>query len=103
MISPEDYVGKRIKMEGIFSIYYDEGSEKYYFACIIMDATACCSQGMEFEPSDKYSYPEDFPKAGIFVCVEGVFDTYMEGEKMYCTLRAAGLISWTAGSVEEVR
>lgn len=103
MLSPDDYVGKRIKMEGIFSIYYDEGSEKYYFACIIMDATACCSQGIEFEPSDEYSYPEDFPEAGSFVCVEGVFDTYMEGENMYCTLRDAGLISWTAGSVEEVR
>ncbi len=103
MISPEDYVGKRIKMEGIFSIYYDEVSEKKYFACIIMDATACCSQGIEFEPSDEYSYPEDFPEAGSFVCVEGVFDTYMEGENMYCTLRDAELISWTAGSVEEVR
>ena len=52
MVSPEDYVDKRIKMEGIFSIYYDEVSEKNYFACIIMDA---------------------------------------------------GLISWTAGSIEEVR
>ena len=103
MISPEDYVGKRIKMEGIFSIYYDEVSEKNYFACIIMDATACCSQGIEFEPSDEYSYPEDFPEAGSFVCVEGVFDTYMEGENMYCTLRDAELISWTAGSIEEVR
>ena len=43
---------KQIKMEGIFSIYYDEVSEKNYFVCIIMDAE---------------------------------------------------LISWTAGSVEEVR
>lgn len=103
MVSPEDYVGKRIKMEGIFSIYCDEVSEKKYFACIIMDATACCSQGIEFEPSDEYSYPEDFPEAGSFVCVEGVFDTYMEGENMYCTLRDAELISWKAGSVEEVR
>jgi hypothetical protein len=103
MIAPEDYVGKTIKMEGLFSIFYDEVSDKYYFACIIMDATACCSQGIEFEPSDEYSYPEDFPEAGSFVCVEGVFDTYMEGENMYCTLRDAELISWTAGSIEEVR
>lgn len=103
MIAPEDYVGKTIKMEGLFSIFYDEVSDKYYFACIIMDATACCSQGIEFVLKDNYKYPDDYPEAGSFICVEGVFDTYMEGENMYCTLRDAELDSWTAGSIEEVR
>ncbi|MCR5010715.1 MAG: hypothetical protein K6A72_00030 [Lachnospiraceae bacterium] len=103
MITPEDYVGKTIKMEGIYSVYYDEVSDKYYFACIIMDATACCSQGIEFMLGDDYRYPEDYPEEGSFICVEGVFDTYTEGENMYCTLRNAELDSWTSGSVEEVK
>ena len=103
MIAPEDYVGKTIKMEGLFSVFYDEVSDKYYFACIIKDATACCSQGIEFVLGDNYKYPDDYPEEGSFICVEGVFDTYMEGENMYCTLRDAELDSWTAGSIEEVR
>ena len=91
------------KMEGIYSVFYDEVSDKYYFACIIMDATACCSQGIEFELRDDYKYPDDYPEEGSYICVEGVFDTYMEGENLYCTLRDAELDSWTAGSIEEVR
>ena len=103
MLSPEDYIGKTVKMEGIYSVFYDEVSDKYYFACIIMDATACCSQGIEFELRDDYKYPDDYPEEGSYICVEGVFDTYMEGENLYCTLRDAELDSWTAGSIEEVR
>ena len=103
MLSPEDYTGKTVKMEEIYSVFYDEVSDKYYFACIIMDATACCSQGIEFELRDDYKYPDDYPEEGSYICVEGVFDTYMEGENLYCTLRDAELDSWTAGSIEEVR
>ena len=32
-------------------------------------------------------YPEDYPQEGDTICVVGTFDTYMEGEYMYCTLR----------------
>ena len=33
-----------------------------------------------------------YPKEGGQVCVEGVFDTYKEGELTYCTLRDAKLV-----------
>ncbi len=91
MVSPEGYIGKTIKMKGPFAIYYDEAADKYYFACIIQDATACCSQGIEFELGAEYSYPEDYPEEGEEICVVGVFDVYTEDQYRYATLRNAEL------------
>ena len=91
MTAPSDYIGKTVKMEGPFATYHDEAADKWYFACIIKDATACCSQGIEFELAGDRKYPEDYPAEGDEICVVGVFDTYQEGESTYCTLRNAEL------------
>jgi hypothetical protein len=93
MYYPEKYIGKTIKMEGIYSDYCNQATGNHYFACIIMDATACCSQGIEFIPSDDYKYPNDYPQEGDTIIVEGVFDTYTEESRMYCTLRNASIQS----------
>lgn len=92
MVMPENYVGKTVKMDGIFASYHDESADKYYFACIISDATACCSRGIEFMLTDEYSYPDDYPEEGGDVCVVGIFDTYQEDGYIYCTLRNASLV-----------
>lgn len=92
LCEPENYEGKIIKMDGTFSVFYDEGMGNTYYSCIIQDATACCSQGLEFVLKDSYSYPEDYPKEGGEITVAGVFETYMEGEDMYCRLRDAELV-----------
>ena len=89
MVSPDDFIGKTVKMDGQFAMYHDESTGKYYFACIISDATACCSQGIEFVLTEDYTYPDDYPKEGDKICVIGTFDTYQEGEYTYCTLRDA--------------
>ena len=91
MYYPENYIGKSVKMKGMYAGYHDESTDKYYHACIIQDATACCAQGIEFEPIDDYKYPDDYPAEGQEVCVTGVFDTYEEGENTYCTLKDARL------------
>ena len=88
MTIPEDYIGKVIKMEGAYSYYSDTSSGLEYHACIIQDATACCAQGVEFVPLN----PEACPAEGGDVTVVGVFDTYMEGDYMYCTLRDAEIL-----------
>lgn len=92
MVSPENYIGKTVKMSGAFSAYHDEATDNYYFACIIMDATACCSQGIEFDLTDEYKYPDDYPELGEDICVIGVFDTYQEGDYTYCILRDAKIV-----------
>lgn len=93
MMTPEDYIGKVVKMNGLFSVYHDEAQDINYYACVIQDATACCSQGMEFVLTDKYTYPDDYPEQGGEVTVVGTFDTYKEGEYTYCTLRNAELVN----------
>lgn len=92
MTSPEKYIGKTVKMKGPFSLYHDEDSGKYYFACIIQDATACCAQGIEFVLTEDYTYPDDYPDVNEEICVIGVFDTYQEDGYTYCTLRNADLL-----------
>ena len=89
MYYPENYLGKKVKMSGMYTMIHDEVTDKYYHGCIIMDATACCAQGIEFDLTDDYVYPDDYPKEGDTICVVGTFETYMEGENKYCTLRNA--------------
>ncbi|MCR5684685.1 MAG: hypothetical protein K6G81_04580 [Lachnospiraceae bacterium] len=91
MMYPEKYIGKKVRMSGPYAVYYDESTGKYYHACIISDATACCSQGIEFELTEDYKYPDNYPETGNEICVTGTFDTYLEGDYEYCTLRAARL------------
>ncbi len=92
MFYPENFIGKTIRMEGMYSDYLDMATGRHYFGCIIQDATACCAQGVEFEPTDSYSYPDDYPEDGDNVVVEGVFDLYEEDGETYCTLRNANFI-----------
>ena len=87
--TPDDYVGKVVKMSGIFAVYEDETSGSVYFACINQDATACCSQGIEFVPQGDFTYPDDFPPVNTEITVKGTLGTYYEGDQMYVTLNDA--------------
>ncbi len=91
MTKPEDYLGKTVKMRGNFSVYHDDATGKYYFACLIADATACCSQGIEFVLEGERNYPDDYPTLGSVITVAGTFDTYYEGAYRYCQLINAQL------------
>lgn len=91
VFEPDKYIGKTVKMKGIYAVYHDEEKDKYYHACIISDATACCSQGIEFELGDEYKYPDDYPEEADDICVTGTFDIYKDNDYNYCTLRNARL------------
>ena len=92
MTYPETYVGKTVKMRGIFSYYHDEQTDQYYFGCIIQDATACCAQGIEFILTDDYLFPDDYPKEGEIVTVAGEFLIYKENGLDYFTLKNSKLL-----------
>lgn len=92
VMTPDDYIGKTVKMKGLFNYYHDENTDLSYYSCIIQDATACCSQGLEFVLAGDYTYPDDYPELGSEICVIGEFDTYLENESTYCTLRNARLV-----------
>ena len=90
LITPDDYKGKIIKMKGQFNQYTDDETGKIYNSVIIPDATACCQQGLEFELSDKTN--PNFEQ-GAEITVVGTFDTYSEGELLYCHLKNAKIIN----------
>lgn len=90
MSTPENYVGKMVRMNGKLAVY--KYPERNYYTCIIKDATACCQQGMEFLWAGDHKYPEDYPNEGDGIIVTGVFDIYYEGESKYVQLKDATLI-----------
>lgn len=84
--SPDSYIGMTVKMCGQAASYHNEQTDEYYHACIIMDATACCSQGIEYELEG------DYPEDNEIIYVTGTFDTYTEDGYTYCILREASLV-----------
>ena len=75
-------------------VTYYEATKKYYFYCVIQDATACCAQGMEFVWGDgTHIYPEEYPEDNAEIVVEGIFEAYREeGDgNLYCRLSDATL------------
>lgn len=95
MVNPEDYIGKKVRMTGPFTIYQNTDEkgqlipDEIYFACVIADATACCAQGLEFVLAGDYAYPDDYPELGEEIVVSGIFDTYKEYGTLYCHLTEA--------------
>ena len=89
---PDRYLGKTVKMEGMYACTDMNMATEFYCACIIQDATQCCSQGIEFVLDDSYSFPDDYPEYGDDIVVIGEFDTYEDGGYTYCTLRNAKLV-----------
>lgn len=78
LVSPSDYIGKTVRMEGEFIALTDDSGENIYPACIIYDATACCAQGIEFVLGEDAVYPDDYPELNSEIIVVGTFETYDE-------------------------
>ena len=94
MVTPEEYEGKTFRIDGNFYATYYEATKKYYFYCVIQDATACCAQGMEFVWGDgTHIYPEEYLEDNAEIVVEGIFETYREegDDNLYCRLSDATL------------
>lgn len=90
MQKPKAYEGRRVRMKGRFNVL--EENKRVYFSCIIQDATACCSQGIEFVLAGKHAYPADYPAKDSEITVEGRFKTYREKGALYCHLVGAKLL-----------
>lgn len=86
MMEPADFVGKTVKMRGLYYNSYYEPNNKYYNYCIIKDALACCSQGLEFVCSDADAASLSDNEE---VTVTGTFETYSEDGSLYCHIADA--------------
>ena len=76
--TPRNYIGKIVRMRGDYSFVKDPTSDVMYHSCLIKDATACCSQGIEFVLKNDRKYPDDYPKPGQWMILQGEFTYYDE-------------------------
>jgi hypothetical protein len=87
MMTPNDYIGKIVKIKGTFNSNFIQETNKNYYVVLVEDATACCSQGIEFIwNDDEMIYPDDYPELGEEIVITGEFQTYMEQMQLYCHL-----------------
>ncbi|MBQ4464469.1 MAG: hypothetical protein II916_00690 [Oscillospiraceae bacterium] len=87
------YTGKTIRAHGPFAYYQDPETEKEYFAVLISDATACCSQGIEFVLAGEAVFPDDYPETGTEITVTGTYNAYEENGSPYVQLLDATIES----------
>lgn len=73
-LSPEDYVGARVRVKGPHTIFFYDATKKNYHYITVSDSTACCALDMEFRLASGQSYPERNEE----VEVEGTFQSYEE-------------------------
>ena len=78
MVSPDDYIGKIVKIRGPYYAAYYDVTDRYYHYVIIEDATACCQQGLAFVWDGDHTYPDDYPEENKEIEVVGVFGSYEE-------------------------
>ena len=76
MWNPQNYVGKTIRVTGIFVLGEDYKGRKLY-GCLVPDATACCQQGIEFVLKGDRVYPDDYPELDKWIILQGEF-TYTD-------------------------
>ncbi len=86
---PVKFIGKRIRMKGVFSSYYDQETKKRFYGCVIADALACCSQGLAFELAKERKFPDEFPDEGEKITIIGDFEMAEDGDDAYPIIRNA--------------
>jgi hypothetical protein len=84
MTNPDLYAGKIVRARGTFAYAHD--NDRDYFAALVQDATACCSQGIEFVTAADMKYPDDYPPLDSEIIITGRFHSYKEGTFTYIEL-----------------
>ncbi len=91
MTGPDKYDGKTVIMKGTYKIY--EGGGRNYHVCEVMDATACCTQGLEFVLKDGEEYPEFDEKSPKEIEISGTFKEYDDNGQNNFRLENAEIVA----------
>ena len=83
MATPDDSIGKTIKMAGPYMDEKDESTGMVYHFVIVEGADACCISGVEFIWEGEHAYPDEYPEVNERIVVSGVFDKYDENDRTY--------------------
>lgn len=90
-LSPENYVGKIVRVTGWFDYFEDMPLDQVYQSVQISDSTGCCSMGVEFVWAGDHLWPVDYPDFGTEITVCGRFEIYQEDGYDYIHLMDAEL------------
>jgi len=78
-----DYMGKTIRMSGLYqSFYSDETGQRYHYI-VLEGADACCAQGLMFRWDGDHKYPDDYPDEQARIEIVGVFGSFNEFDRIY--------------------
>lgn len=88
---PGQYLGKVIRLRGLYSYYREPSTGVSYYACVVPDATACCMQGMEFVPAIEPEDPDHFLEDSADITVTGRLEIYVEEGTSYLHLVEASV------------
>lgn len=83
---PGPYLGKVIRVRGYYQLYIEPADGNVYYACVIPDATACCTQGMEFVPATEPEDPENYIEDCADITVTGRLEIYVDNGTSYLHL-----------------
>lgn len=87
---PSSYINKIVKVAGPFRPYESTDPNYCYPAILVMDATACCGNGLEFllygVPRCSMSGGNGYPLYNEEATIIGRFETYLEDSYLYVHL-----------------
>jgi len=81
--SPDDYMGKTIKLNGLYYASYYDKTDLYYHYVVVGDETLCCQTGLKFVWNGEHTYPDDYPEEQTEIELVGLFGSYEEFGKTY--------------------
>ncbi|MDR0813427.1 MAG: hypothetical protein LBO63_05425 [Oscillospiraceae bacterium] len=89
--NPEDYLGKKIKLEGIFTVYDSVSANPEYdkYRCVIRYGPGCC--GYDANCGFEVVWDREYPQDNDWVEAVGVLEEYDDGGYMYLRLALSSL------------
>lgn len=84
-LNAEDYVGKKIRLQGVFEKIRDEDTKAYFYS-ITRQGPGCC--GSDLNPGFEVIWDKKYPRHGSWVDATGVLEIYDKG---YVRLRLTEL------------
>ncbi|MBQ8973185.1 MAG: hypothetical protein IJ074_08925 [Clostridia bacterium] len=72
---PWNYLGKTVRIKGALNFYVNDWGDSCS-SVLVADATACCSQGIEFVWKNDGVSSDFYPSIGDEITVTGRFETY---------------------------
>ena len=89
LVNPQNYVGKTIRLQGIYEPITDSLAQEVLHYIVVEDATACCAQGVEIKMIGEANYPELYSNAEVV----GEIKTYeYSGQTFFYVETSADLI-----------